>query len=497
MSATLDTPIDLDQVKIDPAWALRVPASLALRRQLLPFACVENIVYVACNDASDKAALEAVERFTGRRVAVQKVERESLQRALARVYGDARPRSALISTRGVMQAQEVDNDDPVAIVEELLRAAILRQASDIHIDPSREDVRVRMRVDGALEDYRRLPSLMQSPLTSRIKVLANMDIAEKRAPQDGGFTHRFGTDNSQQIDLRIASLPTKYGERLTIRLLASNLQKFSLQSLGMDGEDLELMERVIAQPHGLILLTGPTGSGKSTTLYAAIQHIMKGQSLNVITIEDPIEYEMAGVAQVEVDSADKVSFSKALRSVLRHDPDVVMIGEIRDKDTLDIAVKSSLTGHLVLSTLHTNSAASAVTRLIDMGLEPFLYAATLRVSVAQRLVRRICQHCRVPRPLSAAEAKMLGNPNAAGQTVYDPKGCLYCAGRGYTGRLGLFEFMPMDPTMGALITSGATESEIAAAMFKGGASSLQNDGCNKVLQGLTTVKDVVEAAAAY
>lgn len=491
--------IDLDQVKVDPAWALRVPSSLALRRQLLPFASMDGNVYVACTDTLDTAAREAIERFTGKRVVETRVERAALQRALARVYGDSRPRSTVMMTsaRSGGAPQEVDTDDPVQMTEDLLRAAILRQASDVHVDPTREDLRIRLRVDGVMEEYRRLPISMHSPLTSRIKVLSGMDIAEKRAPQDGGFTHRFGSDSAQQIDLRVASLPTKHGERLTLRLLGGHLRNFSLESLGMDAGDLTVMESVLSQPHGLVLLTGPTGSGKTTTLYAAMQRLLKNGSPNAITIEDPIEYEMPGVAQVEVDSADKVSFSKALRSVLRHDPDIVMIGEIRDRDTLDVAVKASLTGHLVLSTLHTNNAASAVTRLADMGLERYLCAATLRLSVAQRLVRKLCQHCRQPREATAAEAALLGNKGAAGKTVYEPKGCMYCAGRGYTGRLGVFEFLAMDQDLTAIVSSGGSEADITAAMIKNGSKSLQIDGCAKVLAGQTTVREVVEAVAAY
>jgi general secretion pathway protein E len=495
-------PVDLDQVKIDPTWALRVPASLALRRQVLPFAALDGRVYVACADINDKVALEAVERFTGCPTVATLADRDALQRALARVYGSGSGvrRSAVIQTRpgGQMGAMnEGEPDDAVATVDEILRAAILRQASDVHVDPSRDDLRVRLRVDGKLEEYRRLPSSLQSPLTSRIKVLAKMDIAEKRAPQDGSMTHRFGSEATQTVDIRVASLPTKYGERLTLRLLGSQSRRYSLEALGMDTEDLACMEQVLAQPHGLVLLTGPTGSGKSTTLYAGLQRLIAGASLNVITVEDPIEYEVPGVAQVEVDSADKVSFSKALRSILRHDPDVLMIGEIRDMDTLDVAVKASLTGHLVLSTLHTNSAASAVTRLADMGLERYLISATMRLSAAQRLVRKLCAQCRAPRELTLAEARTLGDTGAAGSTVYEAKGCIYCAGRGFSGRLGLFELMLMNPALSELTNRGGSEGDLCAAMKECGVETLLDDGRAKVLAGLTTVQEVVEAVAAY
>ena len=244
------------------------------------------------------------------------------------------------------------------------------------------------------------------------------------SPQDGGFTHRFG-QSDQSIDVRLASLPTKYGERMTVRLLALQTESLTLERLGMSERDLVCFSEAIEKPHGLILLTGPTGSGKTTTLYAALRRLIGGRELNVITIEDPIEYGISGVAQVEVDTADKVTFGKALRSVLRHDPDVVMIGEIRDAETADVAIKAALTGHLVFSTLHTNSAPSVVTRLVDMGVERYLIAATLRLAVAQRLVRRLCARCRRERELLPSEAAALGNPAAAGAAVYEPAGCLY------------------------------------------------------------------------
>lgn len=484
-------PLDLEQVKIDPAWALRVPASLALRRQVLPFAALNGHVYVACADPSDTAALEAVERFTGKQAIVSSVDRTVLKTVLARVYGDGSGRiSGTLVRPGAVEAEP---DGAVSLVDELLRAALLRQASDIHIDPTRADVRVRLRVDGVLEDYRRLPTPMHTALCSRIKVLASMDIAERRAPQDGAFTHRFGSlDSAQAIDVRVASLPTKFGERLTLRLLAMDCQGLSLERLGMSPSSLQAMERVLAQPHGLALLTGPTGSGKTTTLYSALQRLLASGSLNVITIEDPIEYDIPGAAQVEVDSADKVSFAKSLRSVLRHDPDVVMIGEIRDLDTLDVAVKAALTGHLVLSTLHTNSAVSAVTRLINMGLEPYLIGATLRVSVAQRLVRRLCRHCRKQRALNRAEAHALGSPDLAEAQVYEAHGCMYCAGRGFVGRMGVFECMAPDAETAALISKGVTEAELLAAIKAKNFRGLMEDAAMKVLAGLTTVKEVLE-----
>ena len=485
--------IDLDQVRIDPAWALRIPASLALRKRVLPFAVLKGKVYVACLDPQDSASFDAVTRFTSHQAVPVRVDADALQRALARVFGDG-ARSAPSA-----RAENHDaSDDAIAMSEELLRAAVMRQASDIHIDPSREDVRIRLRVDGVLEDYRRLPIAQHPALCSRLKVQSGMDIAERRAPQDGAFTHRFSTQNgTHEIDVRVASLPTKHGERMTLRLLAAHDQWLTMETLGMESEDLATLEWMISQPHGLMLLTGPTGSGKTTTLYAAIRRLMASAPLNIISVEDPVEYEIPGVAQVEVDSADKISFGKALRSLLRHDPDVLVIGEIRDLDSLDIAIKASLTGHLVFSTLHTNNAVSVVTRLKDMGMAPHLIGATLRLCIAQRLVRKLCQHCRRPVTLSDAHAQMLGRPEAAGSTVYEAAGCLYCAGRGYSGRMGLFECASFDSALSSLISKGADELTLLTALQERSFRSLLHDGAEKVMSGLTTVKEVFDATSEY
>ena len=490
--------LNMDRVKIDPAWALRVPSTLALRRLVLPFAVLNGEVYVACADTEDTAALEAVERhLAGQRIVAKLAERESLQRALARVYSDA-PRSSTRIAARPGAAADGEGDDAVSVSQDLLHAAIIRGASDIHIEPGRENVRVRFRVDGVLEEFQRLPLAREAGLISRLKVMSGMDIAEKRAPQDGGFAHRIGAGvNARNVDIRAATLPTKYGEKMTLRLLGLQTGALTLEKLGMCPADLERMEHVLSQPHGLLLLTGPTGSGKTTTLYAAIQRLIKSAELNIITIEDPIEYEIAGVSQVEVDSGEKVSFSRALRSVLRHDPDVVMIGEIRDADTLDIAIKSSLTGHLVLSTLHTNTAAGAVTRLADMGLARFMIAATLRLCVAQRLVRKLCPDCRAPRPLTEAEAALLGGAKYTGQTVFEPTGCVYCAGRGYSGRLGLFEMMTVNDEVCSHVGTGMPEHELTAAMKAKGMATLIDDAREKIFMGLTTVREALNAVATW
>ena len=486
--------LNMDKVKIDPALAFRVPAQLALRRQVLPFAFADGHVHVACCNVLDAAALQAVEKLVAAPVRAESAEPESLKRALDRVYADLQPgvNAAQAKSRSVdlRVAAEPQPDDAVLLCDEMLHAAILRQASDIHIDPDEEGLQIRFRVDGVLERYRQIPVALQSGIVSRFKVRCGMDIAEKRAPQDGGFKYRYGRAG-QTIDIRVATLPTKYGERMTLRLLALQTELLTLERLGMNPDDLSCFHRYLDQSHGMILLTGPTGSGKTTTLYAAIRRLMEREQLNILTVEDPIEYEIKGVAQVEVDTADKVTFIKALRSVLRHDPDVVMIGEIRDAETADVAIKASLTGHLVFSTLHTNSAVSVITRLADMGVDRFLIAATLRLAVAQRLVRLLCPRCRKPRELTASEAAGLNQPALAGRTVFDPGGCIYCAGRGYVSRIGLFELLPLDEVWSRRIAAGAEEAELIQRMRDQKIPTLLEDGVAKLLAGMTSVRETL------
>jgi type IV pilus assembly protein PilB len=480
--------LNTENLRIDPNLALRVPANLALRRLMLAFATAEKKVLVACADPTDRAGLDAMERYLNMPVIARRADAETLRRTLHRVYPD--PQAPALRP-GSASRVEAD-DDSIALTDEILRFAVLRQASDIHIEPRRDGVRIRLRVDGQLEELRRLPLGRLTGLVSRLKVQCGMDIAEKRAAQDGSFVWTSGTGRDRMaVDIRAATVPLKYGERMTLRLLSQQAGGLTLEKLGMLAGDLQCFADAIAAPHGLILINGPTGSGKSTTLYAAIRG-MDHESLNIITVEDPIEYEMEEISQVSVDSAEKVTFANSLRSVLRHDPDVVMVGEIRDLETADIAIKAGLTGHLVLSTLHTNSAPGAVTRLIDMGVQPYLVAATLRMSVAQRLVRRLCVHCRKPRALRAGEAAALGRSSAVGQTVYDAVGCPYCAGRGYAGRLGVYEIMVCDDEIHNLIGSKATEHRIREVALLKGMRSLRHDATDKVLAGITSVAEAIE-----
>ncbi len=486
--------LDLDQVRIDPAWALRIPANYALRKRILPLCKIADEVIVACAQPVDSQTRKALHNYLKCDFQFAEVELASLRRALARVYDN--PSIGSTGNAAASKEPKSEGDSAVAICDELLQAGILRGASDIHLVPSASSLVVQLRVDGQLEGYRELPLALQPLVVSRLKVLAGMDIAEKRAAQDGRITSR-SNDVRNSIDIRVATLPTRYGERMTLRLLTAHSTKLSLQSLGMRTSDLQIFTAATARPHGLVLLTGPTGSGKSTTLYVAIEHLLDSRGGNVITIEDPIEYEIPGASQVEVDSADKVNFSKALRSVLRHDPDVVMIGEIRDAETANIALKASLTGHLVFSTVHTNTAVGVVTRLVDMGVEPFLIAATLRLSVAQRLVRKLCAFCRRPRAMNAAESFALRQPGLEGSTVFDAAGCVMCAGRGYAGRIALFEMLESNEGVAKLIASGADETALLQDARLRSTPHLLDDGIAKILDGITTVSEVTNAVTVW
>ncbi len=485
-------PIDMSRVRVDPGWALRIPASLARRKKVIPCCRLKDRVLVACVDPDDLATFDAVERHVDHPIEPVRADEDSLDRLIQEVFGGAAGRTAAVR---VAASRAGGEEDAVAICDEFLQAAAIRNGSDIHIDPCADDVRIRLRVDGALEEYRRLPLELHPLVSSRLKILGGMDIAERRAPQDGRFA--WTSTHGVEIDVRAATLPTRYGEAITLRLLASKTTDLTLETLGMNAADLATFSAALDKPHGMILLTGPTGSGKSTTLYGGIRQLISQRALHVITVEDPIEYEISGVAQVAVDSADKVSFSKALRSILRHDPDVMMIGEIRDGETADIGIKASLTGHLVLSTLHTNSAVSAITRMTDMQVAPYLAGATLRLVVAQRLVRRLCPECRVPTTLTEAEAIGLGDPEVTGQTAYQPGGCIYCAGRGLSGRIGLFEMFAVDEEISRAISVGADETQLLQLAQEKGFHRLVDDARAKVLAGQTTARDALTAVTVW
>jgi general secretion pathway protein E len=367
---------------------------------------------------------------------------------------------------------EAANDAPIIrMLNALLTQAAKDGASDIHIEPYERSSSVRFRVDGTLREVVRPNKALHAALISRLKIMAELDIAEKRLPQDGRISLRIG---GRAIDVRVSTLPSSHGERAVLRLLDKTESKFTLEGLGMSGDVLSAFDRLIQQPHGIVLVTGPTGSGKTTTLYASLGRVDTATT-NVLTVEDPVEYELAGIGQTQVNPKIDLTFAKALRAILRQDPDVIMIGEIRDYETAQIAIQASLTGHLVLATVHTNDAPSSVTRLIDMGVEPFLLSSSLLGVLAQRLVRKLCVHC--------------GRQDEQGR--WHPVGCEHCSHTGYKGRTGVYELMVADTAVQALIHNRAPESELFAAARGAGLRSMREDGERLIREGITSPEEVV------
>lgn len=487
-ASTTSTPteeIDLSRVTPDPRWAHALPVSGVRRFRVLALCKVDEEILVAASTPVNEAVVSFLEKHLPHPARIVQADEQELRRLIRSVY-----------PQQVNPASDSGTAETIRVCDELLRAATTRKASDIHLLPLESGLLVRFRVDGVLEDYRSFPQLLHHSLISRIKVLAGMNIAEKREPQDGRFS-TYDAAN-RKVDVRAAAIPTRFGERLTLRLFLPMDAQPTLQRLGMSEQASGHFQAAIGSPYGLVLLTGPTGCGKSTTLYTAMSEVLRQDRGNVITVEDPIEYEIAGASQVEVDSSEKVSFSRALRSILRHDPDVIMLGEIRDAETAEIAVKAALTGHLVFSTLHTNTAAGAVTRLIDMGVEPYLVAATLRLSVAQRLLRRLCPHCRRRIAVDETLARALGRPELTNGEAFEPQGCVYCMGRGHAGRVPLFELLSVDAEVARLIGQQVHETELLEHMKQhANCDLLVDDGVRKVQDGITTIQEVLKATSAW
>ncbi|MFC1885260.1 type II secretion system ATPase GspE [Thermodesulfobacteriota bacterium] len=381
---------------------------------------------------------------------------------------------------------DATNEAPVIrLVNVMLTQALRREASDIHIEPYEKDIKVRFRIDGILYEIFSLPKRFQAHIVSRIKVMASLDIAEKRVPQDGRMKIKVA---SRTVDVRVSIIPMAHGERIVMRLLDKGVSLLGLGEMGLSKDRLKIFERFINKNSGILLVTGPTGSGKSTTLYASLDRINSLEK-NIVTIEDPIEYELKGVGQIQVNPKTDLSFARGLRSVLRHDPDIIMVGEIRDLETVEIAVQASLTGHLVFSTLHTNDAAGALTRLIDMGVEPFLIASSLIAVLAQRLVRKICPECRQSYSPDPATLKEFGMPKD--QLFWKGRGCPSCMETGFRGRTGIFELLPVENNIRSLISERADAVKIKQAAVKNGMIPLFGDGLTKVRKGITTLDEVM------
>lgn len=459
---------------------------------------------VGALEGADPHALLEVRRVLGAPFALATMTRDAFEAALTDTYRitDDAARSiaqGLAADHGLdtladdasATADILDSEDDapvIRLINGLIAEAIKQSASDIHIEPFEHAVIIRLRIDGAMREVIQAPARVRSRLVSRIKVMSRLDIAERRLPQDGRMSVSLG---GRTVDVRVATLPSRHGERVVLRLLDKDAGLRSLDALGMSTTVLTGLRAAIEAPNGIVLVTGPTGSGKTTTLYAAIS-ALNDRARNIMTVEDPIEYAMDGVGQMQVNAKIGLTFAAGLRAILRQDPDIVMVGEIRDPETAQVAVQASLTGHLVFSSAHTNDAAAAFTRLRDMGVESYLLASTVRAVLAQRLVRRLCGHCKRPAVLGEAERALMASIGASEAPVYEGVGCAQCQGVGYTGRIGLYELIRVDDVLRRLINDGASEAEIAAHGLRG-QDTLLRAGLRAVAAGSTSISDILRA----
>ena len=451
-------------------------------------------------DAPPLAIAEA-RRASGQTLHYEPVDAAQFDRLMAEAYRDnasdasdaagaSDDLASLADSAAVVDDLLDQSDDApvIRLINALLLEAIKEKASDIHIETQERRLSVRFRVDGVLREMVQPRRALAPLLVSRIKVMARLDIAEKRLPQDGRVSLRVG---GHEVDVRVSTIPSQYGERVVMRLLDRGATRLGLPHLGMSGPDADRFGKLLARPDGMLLVTGPTGSGKTTTLYAALDHL-NDKSRNIMTVEDPIEYSLDGVGQMQVNPRTELTFARGLRAILRQDPDVIMVGEIRDRETAQVAVESAMTGHFVLSTLHTNTAIGAVARLIDMGVERFLLAPMLRGVVAQRLVRRLCPACKQAHPAEEVQAGWLPGLKA-GEMIWQPKGCDACHGTGFRGRAAIYEVVVITPALEAMIQSNAPEAELVAAARQDSASLVQ-DGLRLVREGITAVEEIARVA---
>ena len=524
------TPLtQLEGVAPEPDTLEKVSPGFAYRNKVVPIDLNDDDLTVAMADALDVVLIDEIELITNCRVIPVLADEADIDEAIIRLYG--RTAESLLSAgiKGPVGATEtleretiedfgIDekdlSQDPTVIhaVDQMIIDAVRMEASDIHIEPYPTQLKIRFRVDGVLEDQPQPPAYLQSAITSRIKIMAGMDVAERRRPQDGKISRRIGSVGNRQIDLRVSTVPTVamlHGESVVLRILDRQSIDFGLAELGLTEDNLQLFERMIRKPHGIILATGPTGSGKTTSLYACLKEI-NSPDVKIITLEDPVEYELEGINQIQVNPDIEFTFAVGLRHILRQDPDKVLIGEIRDYETAEMAVHTSLTGHLVFSTLHTNDAPGAITRLIDMDVEPYLVASTVEGIIAQRLARRVCKACCEMYSPDKDELVGLmgnghngnGNGNGNGNNVAIPQnleipravvgsGCKECRGRGYRGRIGLFEVLLMTDELRAMALKHASTNEIRRLAVQLGMRGLREDGWRKVAAGWTTVNEVI------
>ncbi len=498
------------EAKLAPEVISILPENIVRKHRLVPFEVDEdnpNILRVAMADPLDIIAVDDLSIITNMQIEIMVATPSDVDYAIEKYYGNEQ--SAKLAESYSQERQEkaqklkgdkkdegndeVDNSPIVLLVNKIIEQAVNERASDIHIEALEDQVRVRYRVDGAMQEVMNYPKELQSAIAARIKIVSGMNISEKRAPQDGRMTLVF---NRVEYDLRVSSLPTTFGEKIVMRIASKSGLNKQKSELGFQEEELKRFDGILKNPHGIILVTGPTGSGKSTTLYTVLNELNEGD-VNIITVEDPVEADVDGINQVQVNEKAGLTFASALRSILRQDPDIIMIGEIRDEETASIAVKAAITGHLVVSTLHTNSAASTVTRLEDMGIEPYMVADSVVGIIAQRLVRRICPKCHVEKQMTDTDKFRLRLRGDSNPTIYEPssKGCNYCNNSGYRGRIGVYEIMPITPALREVISRGGGAEEIQKVALKEGLTTLRLGAAKLVLKGITSISEVERIAA--
>ncbi|MFQ5521424.1 MAG: GspE/PulE family protein, partial [Candidatus Methylomirabilia bacterium] len=503
--------IDISKVVLDPKVLKLIPAQIARKYQVLPLESTKVSLTLAMADPTNVSVLDDVAFLTGLRVAPVLGPASAIREALDQAYSSRAESLADLQVEADAEIEILDeqrtseqvdlselrasaDEAPVVrLVNGLLLDAIRRGASDVHLEPSEENLSVRFRLDGMLHEIMTAPRRLHPAIVSRIKIMASMDIAERRLPQDGKITFRH---QRRELDLRVSTLPTIFGESVVMRLLDKEAVGPDLPSLGFDSWGLEQLEKAIHNPYGLILITGPTGSGKTTTLYAALNTV-KSPHLNILTAEDPVEYSLKGIKQVQVKEEIGRSFSTTLRSFLRHDPDVILVGEMRDLETAQIAVRAALTGHLVLSTIHTNDCPSTIDRLLDMGIPAFLVSSSLRLVLAQRLLRKVCLACREPYKSDEQSLVPYGHsPRGVGKcTLYKAKGCQTCNFTGMKGRVAISEVMPATKEIRDLIVARAPNSEIRELAARQGMKTLREAGLMKVIEGIATVEEVIRVTS--
>ncbi len=495
----------LDEIEPDKEVLSLFPARLLLKQELLPLRRVDGHVEVATSRLFNTTGLDALKTVTGLKLRPVLAPTEAILREMKKRLGVGADTIGTLGEEAVIQVVNDDAEDTnldsaaedasiIRFVNQVLKDAIELRASDVHLEPFEDELRIRYRIDGVLQDIP-VPAQVkrfQPAIVSRVKILSHLNIAEKRLPQDGRIRVRI---EDSEIDIRVSIIPMLHGEAVVMRLLRQNSKLRGMSDLGMAARELECFQRVLQLPHGIILVTGPTGSGKTSTLYTALNEINDSER-KIITIEDPVEYQLRGVNQIQVSEKAGLTFARGLRSILRHDPDVVLIGEIRDQETAQIAVQASLTGHLVFSTLHTNDAPGAVTRLVDMGVEPYLVASSLEAVLAQRLVRVLCPHCKEVDQSAKAEAfkRSLGLPSST--VLYRAVGCRECRSTGYHGRKAIFEWMDTTHEIRQLVLQSSSTDQIRDAARRGGMRALAQDGWRLVQLGITTVEEVLSVTTA-